>query len=143
MKKIRIVCLILMGLMMSLKMTSQNYYVYAVAGGVSKKVNNRWEKVVPKESLSTSTFLRISSGGRIVLLDEENYSLYTLKTQSEGWVKDMLNHKGNDIRKVSSQYFAFLLKRTGIQDVKKNTHMQSVGAGYRDTDSLFLEKDSL
>jgi hypothetical protein len=74
---------------------------------------------------------------------EENSSLYTLKTKTEGKVKDLLKGKENDVKKVSSQYFSFLLKRIGVADVKKGTHMQSVGAGYRDTDSLFLENDCL
>jgi hypothetical protein len=132
-----------MGLMKSLEAMSQNYYVYTVTGIVSKKVNNKWEKITPKDSLSTSTFLRISSGGRIVLLDEENSSLYTLKTQAQGKVKDLLKGKENDVKKVSSQYFSFLLKRIGVADVKKSTHMQSVGAGYRDIDSLLIHTDSL
>jgi len=143
MKRFCLFFIICVGLIIPTTVVSQNYLVYTVNGKVTKRIANKGESVAPKDLLSDNTYLNIPTGGKIVILDETNNTMYTLKTPGEGLVKKLINEKGNDFKKVSSQYFSYLLKRAGNSNVKRNTHMQSVGAGYRDTDSLLIEKDSL
>lgn len=143
----RIFIIIMLSIVGFVKVNAQNYLVYTVSGEVTN-VSNKNSKVAAKQQLSGSTVIRLGNDSRLVLLDENNRQLCTLKTPVEGKIQDIIKKSGNSSRSVSEQYVSYLLKRNTSADSKKNTHMQSTAVSYRDvelleTDSVEVKNDSI
>lgn len=137
MKKLFLIILIAFAVARS-NVMAQRVLVYTVNGDVTVKTDNKFTKVAPKQFLTMDSFLRIAKDSKVVLVDEKSSSMYTLSTPAEGLIRDISKKGNSTVKKLSSQYLAFLLKKNTEESGKRNTHMQSTAASFRDSDSLLV-----
>lgn len=70
---------ILMLFSIALGICAENYVVYSVLGAVKQIKGSKKEIVAPKDSVKTESVLVLPQGGKIVLLNAKESTLYTLK----------------------------------------------------------------
>ena len=135
--KTRFVIFLIACVLLSVSASAQKYVVYTVTGDVTKLIGKKIVKVSAKQTLEELVLLNIPSGSKLVLLDEANSKLCTIKVSGKGTIKDLLNKTGNTSKSISAQYLSYMLKRNQASP-DKNTYMQTTAAAYRDVDSLFF-----
>lgn len=129
--------------MLALTGYAQKYNVYSVSGKVTECVGKNVRNIKPKMVLPAATSINVDEGARIILIDEQNNKLCTIKGKVSGKVADVLKMKGAiTVRSVSPKYVAMLLKRSADSTTNRNAYMQSSATSWReDVDSLFAPKD--
>ena len=139
MKKIVITAVLTL---MSVLVYGQNYKVYSVTG----KVTANGKDVATQQAVTSKTVLDIAKGGKIILFDESNSKLATLKGAGKGSVAELLKKAGNSEKKISGSYLAFVADKMVSGGKKGSTYMQSAGTAYRNTDDILndsIKADSL
>jgi hypothetical protein len=104
------------------------YKVYTVKGNVTCEKR----KVEPGHLLHIDWQLSIPSNGKLVLLDEKEKQLITLREEGEGSVRSHLQKKGNKKKEVSGKYMSYISDKVSTKHlVDPSLYMQSRGAVIR------------
>lgn len=106
--RILFVCIILLCASMA---SAQKLTVYSVMGTVMEMKAGSKSKVLPKAQLSATSNISVNASSRIVLLDDANKEMYTIKGATEGKISSLLT--GNNVvkKKLTSQYFSVLMNK--------------------------------
>lgn len=137
--RVLFVCIVLF---CATSVSAQKLTVYSVMGTVTEMKAGSKNKVLPKAQLSATSNIAVGASSRIVLLDEANKEMYTIKGAVEGKIDLLL--KGNNVvkKKLTSQYFTVLMNKLS-NSASRSTYMQSAATSYRDTEELMKKLDSL
>lgn len=122
--------------------SAQNIIVYSVIGSVTECKNNVRNKVLPKTKLSVTSHIVMEASSRIVMLDEINKEMYTIKGAADGKIDQLLTNNNVLRKKLTPQYFSLLMNKLS-STVSRNTYMQSAATSFRDTEELMEKFDSL
>lgn len=128
--------------LLSVLVYGQNYKVYSVTG----KVTANGKNVTAQQAVTSKTVLDIAKGSKIILFDESNSKLATLKGAGKGSVGELVKKAGNSEKKISGSYLAFVTEKMVSGGKKGSTYMQSAGTAYRTGDDLLndsIQTDSL
>lgn len=122
--------------------SAQKIIVYSVMGTVTENNIGNKSKVLPKAKLSLTSHIVMDGSSRIVLLDDVNKEMYTIKGAADGKIDLLLKSDKAVKKKLSSQYISVLMnKLTGT--ISRNAYMQSAATSFRDTEVLMESFDSL
>ena len=123
--------LLLITLLCACPVFSQTYLVYTVKGDVSSKKGNTAVTVRPGDELSGKTVLTILDEGRLVIVNEANRELYTVK-EGIGALSSLVAAQNCRPQAVTASYLAFIKeKATSGKKVKDVNYMQLAGTSYR------------
>lgn len=119
---------------------AQTYQVYAVKGEV-KCNDGQSETIVVVGMLIPSTAkVSVPEGGRLVLLNEADKQLQTIKTASSSSIGELLKQEDVSVQQLTDSYLSYIKsKMTDSGDTKDRNYRQSAGTAYRDPDSLLLQ----
>lgn len=133
MKKILI--LIICSFFLVSAIIAQNYIVFKTVGNVVIE-----EKLVEEGNVITSdTKLRIDKDSELILIDEENNKMITIKGFAEGKLVDILKTIDVSLKDVTSKYVSYMKQKLNNKN-NDNNYMQSAGTSYRETDSIAKQK---
>ncbi len=114
---------------------AQNYIAFKTVGNVVIE-----EKLVEEGNVITSdTKLRIDKDSELILIDEENNKMITIKGFAEGKLVDILKTINVSLKDVTSKYVSYMKQKLNNKN-NDNNYMQSAGTSYRETDSIAKQK---
>lgn len=114
---------------------AQNYIVFKTVGNVAIE-----EKLVEEGNVITSdTKLRIDKDSELMLIDEQNNKMVTIKGSAEGKLTDILKTINVSLKNVTSKYVSYMKQKLNNKN-NDNNYMQSAGTSYRETDSIAKQK---
>ena len=90
---------------------AQKMIVYSLSGKVEDVSTSTAKPVRLRDAISPNTKLNIPYQGCVVLFDESSSQQYTLKTPGRATVKEMIADKKNSVKKLTSDYLAFIKKQ--------------------------------
>ena len=90
---------------------AQKMIVYSLSGKVEDVSTSTAKPVKLRDAISLNTILNIPYQGCIVLLDERSSQQITLKNPGRATVKEMIGDKKNSVKKLTSDYLAFIKKQ--------------------------------
>lgn len=131
---------IILFLMTAIGISAQRYHVYSVSGKVTD--TNSKKNVLPKQILSDGSKLTLGEGARLVLINEKEKEMYTIKGPTQGTVSVLAYGKTTTTKSITPQYMAMILKKSSTNKVNRNTFMQSAATSFREIDSLKSEEKS-
>lgn len=119
------------------QVNAQKYLVYSVTGEVST-INKRIS--IPMKvgmNLVASSKIIVKNGGQLIVLDEDNARLYTIKTDYSGPLKSILPQASG--KQISSSYLNYLKQKISGKpnSIDDSRYKQTAGTSYRDSDSLY------
>ena len=119
---------------------AQTYQVYAVKGDV-KCVDGQSEVLATVGMfISHTTIVTVPEEGRIVVLNENDKQLHTIKTAASGTFSELLKKDNVSVQQLTDSYLTYIKsKMTDSGDPKDRNYRQSAGTAYRDPDSLLLQ----
>lgn len=123
-----------------LSCSAQTFQVYAVKGEV-KCNNGQSETVVAVGMMIPPTAkVTVPEGGRLVVLNEADKQLRTIKTAASGPITELLKQESVSVQQLTDSYLTYIKsKMTESDDPKDRNYRQSAGTAYRDPDSLLLQ----
>lgn len=116
-------------------MFAQNYIVFRVNGDV---LYNKQQLEVG-ENVSSSIEILIDKDSELMLIDENNNKVITIKGYKEGKLIDVLNTNDVTLKDVTSKYVSYIKQKLSNKDNDRN-YMQSAGTTYRETDSIAKQR---
>lgn len=119
---------------------AQDYQVYSVKGEI--KCNDGQNEVIATVGMfiSSTTIVSIPEGGRIVVFDEANKKLHTIKTASSGLILELLKKDDVSVQELTDSYLTYVKsKMDESNNLKDKNYRQSAGTAYRDPDSLLMQ----
>lgn len=116
-------------------MFAQNYIVFRVNGDV---LYNKQQLEVG-ENVSSSIEILIDKDSELMLIDENNNKVITIKGYKEGKLIDVLNTNDVTLKDVTSKYVSYIKQKLSNKDNDRN-YMQSAGTTYRKTDSISKQR---
>ena len=90
---------------------AQKWMVYSLSGKVEDVSANTAKPLRLRDVISANTKLNIPYRGCVVLFDESSSQQLTLKNPGRATVKEMMSDKKNSIKKLTSDYLAFIKKQ--------------------------------
>ena len=122
---------LLVALLFTCPVFSQTYLVYTVKGEVSSKKGNAAVQVHPGDELSGKSVITIPADGRLVVVNEADRKLYTVK-EGIGTFSTLVAADNCRSQSVTADYLAFIKeKATSGKKVKDVNYMQLAGTTYR------------
>ena len=119
---------------------AQNYQIYIVKGEVKFNNGTNETTAVAGMKIQADTKVTVPDGGRLVILDEANMKLQTIKTASSETIAELLKKDDVSVQQLTESYLSYIKsKMTNSGDPKDNNYRQSAGTSYRDPDSLLLQ----
>lgn len=110
---------------------SQTYLVYTVKGEVTLKKGNIAAQINPGDELSGKAVVTIPADGRMVVVNEADRELYTVK-EGIGTLSALVSAENCRPQAVTASYLAFIReKATSGKKVKDVNYMQLAGTSYR------------
>lgn len=123
-----------------LSCSAQSFQVYAVKGEI--KCNDGQNETVASIGMmiSPSTKVTVPEGGRLVVLNEVDKQLRTIKTSVSGPIAELMKQEEVSVLQLTDSYLTYIKsKMVDSGDTKDRNYRQSVGTAYRDPDSLLLQ----
>ena len=119
---------------------AQTYQVYAVKGEVTCVQGQNTIPVIVGMAINATVYVSISEGGRLVVLNESQKKLCTIKNATSGPIADLVIRKENTVQQLTDSYLAYIKsKMTDDGSPKDRNYRQSAATSYRDPDSILLE----
>ena len=120
---------------------AQDFLVYTVKGDITVKKGGNIEKVTPGMSLKSIDFVNIPVESRLVVLNESNKELHTIKNASSDQLGRLIGVEGNTKQQLTDSYLSFIKQKiAGVDTQKDKNYMQAAGTSYRDVnDSTMLD----
>lgn len=118
---------------------AQNYIVYSAIGDVSICTNGQYNTIEKSQKLTGNSYIKIAEGGYLIVINQDEKKLCTIKTVGEGSITSLLSETGNRTQSLTESYFTYIIDKmkSGGKE-NPNTYMQSAGTTYRDIDSTTM-----
>lgn len=110
---------------------AQNYIVFRTNGHVV--INEK--QVNAGDAITSQTELCIDKDCELMLIDEENNKMVTIKGPVDGKIIDVLKTTKVSLKDITSKYVSYMKQKLNNKNNDKN-YMQSAGTSYRETDSI-------
>ena len=118
---------------------AQNYIVYSVVGEVCLSTNGTYTTIEKKQVLTSNSYIKIAEGGTLIVLNQDEKKLCTIKTIGEGTITSLLATTGNKSQSLTESYFTYIIEKMKSDGKENpNTYMHSAGTSYRDVDSTTI-----
>ena len=118
---------------------AQNYIVYSVVGNVYFSTNGAYTTIKKNQVLTSNSYIKIAEGGTLIVLNQDEKKLCTIKTIGEGTITSLLATTGNKSQSLTESYFTYIIEKMKSDGKENpNTYMQSAGTSYRDVDSTTI-----
>ena len=118
---------------------AQNYIVYSAIGDVSICTNGQYSTIEKSQKLTGSSYIKIAEGGSLIVINQDEKKLCTIKTVGEGSITSLLSETGNKTQSLTESYFTYIIDKMKSDGKENpNTYMQSAGTTYRDIDSTTI-----
>lgn len=118
---------------------AQNYIAYSVIGDVRICTNGQYSTIEKSQRLTGGSYIKIAEGGSLIVINQDEKKLCTIKTVGEGSITSLLSETGNKTQSLTESYFTYILdKMKNDGKAPQNSYMQSAGASYRDVDSTTM-----
>jgi hypothetical protein len=109
MKKMFIICTILMLLSTAVETYANDYTVLTVSGKNINVINGKEKRqLLARERITSETIISIPYGCIVELFDMTTKTKHILKVPGSAKVKDLVANKKNTTRKLTGQYLAFV-----------------------------------
>lgn len=119
---------------------AQDFQVYSSKGEVSVKKGDTVELVGPGMLLKPSSIITIPDGARLVILNEKEKKLLTLKNPTTDQLGNIIKSSEVSSQNLSESYLAFVKQKiTDSGNPKDKNFKQTAGTSYRETDSLLVK----
>ena len=120
--------------------SAQTFQVYAVKGEVKCNDGQNETVVAVGMMIPPTAEVTVPEGCRLVVLNEADKQLHTIKTTSSGPITELLKQENVSVQQLTDSYLIYIKsKRTDSGDSKDRNYRQSAGTSYRDPDSLLLQ----
>ena len=120
--------------------SAQNVQIYSVKGDV--KCSNGQDETVATVGMMIppTTKVTVSEGGRLVVLNEADKQLHTIKKAVSGIIAELLKQEDVTVQQLTDSYLTYIKSKiTDSGAPKDRNYRQSAGTAYRDPDSLLLQ----
>lgn len=118
---------------------AQNYIVYSVVGNVYFSTNGAYTTIKKNQVLTSKSCIKIAEGGTLIVLNQEEKKLCTIKVMGEGTIASLLATAGNKSQSLTESYFTYIIEKMKSDGKENpNTYMQSAGTSYREVDSTTI-----
>lgn len=119
---------------------AQTYQVYAVKGEVTCGQGQNVTPVSVGMAIDATIYISISKGGRLVVLNEFQKELCTIKNAASGPIADLVKKEENSVQQLTDSYLTYIKEKMKDDGSPKDrNYRQAVASSYRDPDSLLLE----
>ena len=110
---------------------AQKYIVFRVQGDVVADKN----VVASGDVLTSAMNVVIGPAAELMVIDEENNKIVTIKGEAAGLFSGIITAKSNSFKDVTSKYVSYMKQKLSNKGKDKD-YMQSAGTSYRDLDSI-------
>ena len=119
---------------------AQNYQVYVVKGDIKCNDEQCEIPITIGMLIQPTNKVVIPEDGRLVILDEANMKLHSIKGTCSGTLVELLQKEDVSVQQLTKSYMSYIKSKIANSgDPKDRNHMQSAGTSYRDPDSLLLQ----
>lgn len=128
--------------------SAQIFQVYAVKGEVKCNDGQSETMVAVGMMIPPTTEVSVPEGSRLVVLNEADKQLRTIKNAVSGPIAELLKQDNVSVQQLTDSYLSYIKsKMLDSGNPKDSNYRQSAGTSYRDPDSLLLHslfpKDTL
>ena len=119
---------------------AQTIQVYAVKGDVRCNDGQSETVVAIGMMIPPTAKVTVPEGGRLVVLNEADKQLRTIKTAVSGPIGELLKQENVSVQQLTDSYLSYIKSKiTDSGNPKDKNYRQSAGTAYRDPDSLLLQ----